>query len=290
MKKLIQFTFVFLVLFFFTSLESQSQESSVNFSYGKFETNAKVYVFGDLVNLRKSPSVKSEAIGKVRIGDLLTIKEVLEEVYQVNGFEDRWYKVQVEGKPVIVGYIWGGALAKVALKTKDNKQILLGITGLSKDSDVKTVEVRLAENSKILSQTSFRAIETPDGKQFSYSIHAKELSSNGFKQPMNLYSFEFEYGACDYSNGEVLVTYNGKDLKYALSAYSAGNEVASSTYEYLLPGDKNGKQNKLILKETISEFEQKVDPKTKEEQMVTKTQEHKSKIYLWNGSELKSSN
>ncbi|MDX1919141.1 MAG: SH3 domain-containing protein [Candidatus Caenarcaniphilales bacterium] len=283
-----RFGLVFLFVILLSALSMKGYAEEGGFAYGKFASGAKIYVFGDLANIRKEPSVKAELVGKVKIGEFVTIKEQSTKTHQVNGFEDYWYKVEYKAKEPVVGYIWGGTLAKSSLQGKD-ELILLGITGLNspKESDKKQVEVRLVKKGAIISRVSFPAIETPDSKQFSYSVTSQELPDKGFVPATRLLSFAFEYGACDYLNGEVLLSLNEKNLQYVLSAYSSGNELGSSTAEYIFPKDREGRPNQLILRETTSVNEPEVDPKTKEEKYIPKKVEQKDKTYQWEGKEFK---
>jgi hypothetical protein len=291
-KAFYYFLGLILLLGFFSNVTFAASEAK-SFS-GEFQVGQTVYVFGDKVNIRQSASANSPVVGQAKIGQALVVKEKSSATFQVDGFEDYWYKVsspKASSKP-ISGFIWGGILAKVSLNEdldNDGKKelVLLGIIGKGKEQTNKNAEVRLLKNDLLVSKVLFPTIESADGHQFTYSLEANLLENKGFKPAVKILRFYFHYDACDYASGDVLLTANDNKLKYALSALSSGNELGSQSFIYVLPTDKNGKENQLKVIETIEEFEEKTNPKAKEVQMVSKAKKESSKIYVWNGNELK---
>jgi hypothetical protein len=260
-------------------------ESSPSFSYGKFKVGSRAYVFSDKVNLRETPSVSGKLVKQLKIGEAFTIKSRSDQTYEVSGYKDYWYEVVGQN---FKGYLWGGLIAKVALKANldadsEAELILVGLNGQGSASLNKLAEARVIDNDMVASKLSFNPIETADDHMFTYALSGEFLPDKGFVPFIKLLRLNFEYGACDYLNGDILLALKGKQLVYVLKAISSGNEEGSTSFKYIFPNDKAGKQNQLILMQTVAEVQDEADDKTKKVGSGQKILSSTKTVYEWNG-------
>jgi uncharacterized protein YgiM (DUF1202 family) len=281
---------IFICLTFLTVILSNfSALSSDGYSYGEFKDGDTTYIFGDKVNLRETPSTSGKIIDTAQMGDEVKVVSKSEEVLQINGLEDNWYKVFISGK---TAYVWGGTLSKIVLKgdfnqNKQEELLLVGIVGTGKDKTDRLLELRLIEDRKLISKVSLPTIETPDGPKFTYSLNLSQLDNKGFKPAPRIFSAHFEYGACDYIGGDAVVFLSDNKLTYAFSTMQAGNEIGSTTSDLILPSSNGGKANQISVITTETEMQEKLNLKTKTTEYVVKSKKVTKKVYFWNGKELK---
>jgi hypothetical protein len=247
--------------------------------FGEFAKGKQVYLFGDNVNIRAIPSIKGEIVKKLAIGSPMVIEEVTTTTLKLHDLTSKWYKVSfvLSGK-TYYGYVWGGLIALVQMKDDIdgngiNEQLLVGVIG-----NKKQLELRLVRDFKLVASQKFDSIDQEDGDTFSYGMGGDLWVNKGFSGNMSMIRICFEYGACDYANGDVIFTWNGKKLEYALTSTWATNEVGGSDFTYRFPNDPEGKPDQLLIFHKVTEYDQEKDTSTIIEQ--------RRDSYLWNGSKL----
>jgi hypothetical protein len=230
------------------------------YHYGKYSPESITPLFGDNVNIRENPSLKAKVIGRLPVTYLVKIKERLKDELEINDYREKWYRIEYTmDEKNFMGYIWGGLLAKAFIHEDidgDNQRewILIGITGVTKGD--KIAEARLVKRGKIISKAVFKTIDISDSRFFAYTISAGVLPVKRFIPSMRIVRIDFSYEACDYPNGDVLLTWNGKELSYGLTAIYSSSEFRGSSYSYIFPEDKNGEKNQIIIKYTVEQTEE----------------------------------
>jgi len=257
-----------------------------DYSYGKYEVGRSVPLFGDNVNIREKPSLNAGIVDRLPIASVVTVVEKTEEILEIKRYKERWYRMEyTDGKgKKKSGYIWGGLLAKGYLHEDldgdgEKEWALFGIVGRTEyRSDF---EVRYVKKGKVISQEKFEPIETSsdDGAGFfSYSVYTDVLDRSGFTPPLKMVKLMFEYGACDYANGDVIFYLSVNRLRYGLTAVWVSGEAGSIDIEYIFPRDKGGEKNSIIIKHTTEQLDMDTG-KT----ISSKTRFEK---YFWNGKTL----
>jgi hypothetical protein len=250
--------------------------------YGKYSPGSIIPLFGDNVNIRENPSLKAKVVDRLPVTYLVKIKEKLKDELEINDYRENWYRIEYTmNEKNYTGCIWGGLLAKTFIHEDidgDNQRewLLIGISGVTKGD--KIAEARLVKRGKIVSKTVFKTIDISNSRFFAYTISAKVLPVKRFIPAMRIVRIEFSYEACDYPNGDVLLTWNGEDLSYGLTAIYSSGEFGGSSYKYIFPQDKNGERNHIIIKYTVEETE---------EDSGKRSTTVSYKKYKWEGKQLK---
>jgi hypothetical protein len=253
---------------------------------GKYEKGQIVPLFGDNVNIRENPSLKGKIADRLSIASVVTIEEKTEEILVIKNYKEFWYRIEYkDGKGAKKsGYVWGGLLAKGYLHEDldgdgEKEWALFGIVGRAKCRS--EFEARYVKAGRILSQLKFEAIETNISEgpgSFYYFVYTGILDKDGFTPPLKLIRVNFEYGACDYANGDILFYLDGNKLRYGFSAVWVSGEAGSIDVKYIFPGDKGGKQNYIIIKYTAEELDMDTGK--------TVSSNTRYEKYFWNGSTL----
>lgn len=231
------------------------------YQHGRYEPGTVTAVFTEGANLRAFPTTAAPVMTRAALGTMVTILEMDTATYAAERYREAWYRVRCPLKDgtVMLGYMWGGALAKAVADLPQGRQLLVGITR-SDTYGRKTCAARVVQSGKMLAQTSFPAIETDpsgddtSGYTFSYSLDASCLASPGFTPPLTVLRVGFIYEACDYTNGDVLLLWDGRKLGYGLTAHSAGNELGNVNYAFIFPGDSGGQAGRVLVNYTAQEY------------------------------------
>jgi hypothetical protein len=100
--------FIFSFILFFCNLYIFGQVSdSHRIRYGVWPVNnAEYLVVSNDVNLRNSPSVNSEVIGRLSFPEIVYVAEIQGSNEIINGVVDRWARIIVQSNPDLTGQIW----------------------------------------------------------------------------------------------------------------------------------------------------------------------------------------
>lgn len=241
--------------------------------YGEIKAGKTVYTFMPSTNVEQTASANSTKTS-LKPGTSVQVIEKLTKTATVNGFEDFYYKVKVNPQAGVVapisGVIWGGYLSKAAIP-QGKAMLILALSGKGKDKVEKNAKAILIENGSVLSEASFEPIELAESHAYSYTISASKFPSDGFTGKPPITVFKFEYGACDYPFGDVLIGTVGNKVAFLLKEIDSGNETGGTGHEFILPNQKGGAKNKLIVVRTTENIEEKKKQTTR-------------KVYQWNGA------
>lgn len=250
------------------------EEPIPTLEYGEIKGGRIAYTFMPSTKIEPSTQAGSSKVSiSLRPGTSVQVVEKLTKNATVNGFEDFFYKVKIAPQPgvaaPVTGTIWGGYLSKSAIP-QGKAMLILAISGKGKDNVEKNAKAILIENGNVLSEASFEPIELAESHTYSYTISASKFSSDGFAGKPPITKFRFEYGACDYPFGDVLISTAGNKVRFLLEEVDSGNETGGTSHEFVLPGQKGGAKNKLIVVRTTENIEEKKKQTTR-------------KVYQWNG-------
>ena len=118
MKKIILLSITFIYL---ANLFAQEKSIDTEFrSYFDFKAGETVYLFGDKVNIRASPSVNAKVLATVAVNTSVTVLTVLPKETNphltLNGITAPWVKIQF-GEKQADGYIWAPLIAQYQVPT-----------------------------------------------------------------------------------------------------------------------------------------------------------------------------
>lgn len=257
-------------------LSAFSQNSYFVFNYGKFNESTDVLLLGDNVNIRNSPSLNSKVVANLPIAHPLTIIENSEEKLTLNGFKSAWYKVSFKhnGK-MMNGYVWGGLISMCSFTLPNNDIFLYGINKNVKEKGYESV-AKLVRGGKIISSIKFRPIggEFFDNGDYGHSVGGQILTNKGFSNVKNIFSISFTYEACGFANGEIYLFWDGKKLTYGVEAITVSEAgVFHVTTNLIFPEDEKGISEKLIVIETVENFNEDKDE--------YELSEEKKEFYRW---------
>jgi hypothetical protein len=272
---------VWLCAIFIVAVNAHGEQKSIYY-YGKYSPGTLVPLFGDNVNIRENPSLRAKVVARLPITHQVRIKEKLKDVLEIQNYRENWYRIEFRiGEKSFKGFVWGGLLAKAFIHediSGDNERewIVIGITGVKKGNRV--AEARIVKKGRVISKPVFNPIDISASRFFDYTVSAEVLPHKSFTPPLKIIRIYFSYEACDYPNGDVLLTWNGKELRYGLTAMFSSSEFGGSSYQYIFPVDKRGKENHIIIKYTVKKIE---------EDSGKKSTEVSYEKYRWDGEQLK---
>ncbi len=241
-------------------------------------------------NVRDKPNTSGVSVAKLPIASKVTIESITTDTTTLNGYTAPWCKVSysLAGKNQ-TGYIWGGILASVAYEVKDEydeaRKGLIYVAGVSsvtgKDEKKWNIHIRAVRNGVELAKTEISLLA-----DIGYYAQIKNLGSLGFNNAIDAIDYNCNYPACGYASISNLIVFTGKKLSPVLEITNISDGgVFYSSEDYLLPSDKGGIQNHVILIKSSAEFEEKENKKGDYEQVLNK-QDYSIQLYKWTGDKL----
>jgi hypothetical protein len=241
----------------------------------------EVFVFSENAALRAAPADNSKEVAKIAVGKTVKVVARMKAESARAGYEDAW--LQVEASDIKApAFVWGGDLAIAAVDLDSNLRLVAGILGLKEPKDPeayeKQSELRLVRDSKIVAQVRFEPLDVVlSHKHYAYDVRAEKLGDQGLSPAATLVTLKFTYEADDYPNGQIIFTWNGKDLKQGpeISITNSGDFVVSQSYRLAWPKDPGGKPNCVI-----ATFTQEPSGDEGGSKKITRS------FYAWNGVSL----
>ena len=279
MKKWI---FLSLICLFETLVKAQEiTENSVYASISEFKTGEAFTLVSD-VNVREKPSTQSKALTQLPIGSPITIDNITTDSFTVNGFKAPWCQISYDGGKK-KGYLWGGFIATLVLKSQygyDDTEGLTFLGGVGSWNEQKhqmTMQLRACLKNKELAKVEF--ITSGD---LSFNCQLKEENAGSLKNVFTALTFSTGYEACGYPWGDNLIFYTkDKKLTRVLATESVSDAGAFyNTEQYVLPGDRGGINNYIIV--TSDSAEMADNGKDYE----IKNQKYSLKLFKWTGVKL----
>ena len=281
MKSLLNLV-LFLVLFSLNNILLAQADNGI-FKYGEFLENSDAFLFADNVNIRETPSTKAKVIANLSIATPVKIISKTDDTLTVNGYNTYWYKISFDKNgSKKTGYVWGGFISAFTTTTTNdsgnNVCFLFTITEYSEKIGF-TASLKAVVNGKIVSTVSFKPHDTDQNNGiYSYDIDGKIMSNKGLENVKKIIVISFLYPACGYSNGDVIVFWNGKNLIYGTEAPSVSEAgIFNFSSELIYPTDLEGKPNKVIRKEETVNYDDEGNISSNSMKKIE---------YIWDGKKL----
>jgi hypothetical protein len=254
--------------------------------YGEFQNNTEVYAFNDETKIYAEPSLDSKVIANLDIAYPLTIITRTENCETVNGYAQDWYEIgfSKNGK-TSTGYILDGVLSIAAVRfqqdtDKDTALFLWNIISYD-DKDYLQSCAKIVIKGEVVKNLTLPPVYTdfqPD-KGYQYTVESSLVDDKGFSPPVKFFVLSFIYEACAYTNGDILISWNGEDMHYGLDATRVSDGGAFYyVSEVIFPSQEGGVENQVIVTEEQAYFDEDQDKYVIEIDRKT--------FYQWNGTRL----
>jgi hypothetical protein len=267
----------------FAQLEQAIEGSFFPWESSEENKKATCYTVVSDANVRDKANASATVIAKLPIGTAVTIEQVTSDTLLLNGFKAPWCKVSFtnNGKSQN-GYLWGGTLAFVAYSieneyedSRNGTQYLIGISKVEKEK--WTLQARVAQRGVELAKTEF---QSPG--DLGYYVRMNIHGSQGLKGIEEVVEIETYYPACGYpqTNHLLMVSEKKKINKILETSSMSDGGVFYSKEDYVLPYDKGGIQDHILVINSSAEF---MDNGT---DLVMEKQQYSIKVHKWNGEKL----
>lgn len=191
------------------------------------------------------PDEKSDVIAKLNLGDSLELDVIDQTITNIEP-DTLLLATYKNGANVKKGYVNGSCLAYASHLTRDNKSgkfiAVHYLRKIKSDTDFDIPgEILVTDNGRIAAMLPFKGDN---------NLYFRAIPNNGFSPNINCYMLCFGLEACDYANGELMLSWNGQKLdticKY-FSVASTSDEGSGGLYnDFIFPSDSGGKPNQLI--------------------------------------------
>ena len=222
-----------IVLFLVFNFGNAQDQNYLEFSK-EFEINEKVYLFGDNVKLRKSPSTNSEIITLLKIGEPLKIVEKSTETLMYNGIDSPWYKVKYNNQQ---GYVIGGLIS--ATEKKDGNVRFL--------FNFEIEDSKLYVTTRVLTDTTSKYFENKSefrGDNYLFTIHFYD--NKGIEDINNILFVNYVPESCGANSGGYYLFLDDNGLYKVLDLRSGADIGFWESETLIFPNDPNGEKDKII--------------------------------------------
>ena len=180
------------------------------------ESLKEAVIFADACKLRSEPTLGSEMLAKLLIGDKVKVLKISDTDTTINGITSKWVQVESGKKK---GYVWGGLLTNQTLKVSDTTSAVWGITKIVKGNDTMPdkyyAAVRIFSRKQVRKQLEF---EVTHGDQ---PAHAELIM---IKNPLivgveHVFIYSTMSEACGVSWSQHYLLETGNKLSYLDAGY-----------------------------------------------------------------------
>ncbi len=234
-------------------------------------------------NLREKSSTQSNVITKLPIATSVEIISVSTDSLLLRGVKLPWVQVRTKTTPERTGYLWGGFLALANIQTPNEEympnagvQYLTGVVAYDEAKHQITVQVRAAKDGKELSKCEFMT-----NGDLSY-YPSFEVVFESFPKVKAVLSVNYYYPACGYPSGNNLLFWqeNNQMTKVLETSSVSDGGVFYDAEEFILPSQRGGIGDHIVVTHDHSEFEEKGDD------LVRSQQKFGIVVYKWTGTKL----
>lgn len=271
-----------------TSIHAQDNSAEDwTHSYGSntgFEVGNKYFSLVSDANLREKTNTQSAVLTKLPIATAVEILAVSTDSFTQRGVTLPWVQVRTSvGGKTYTGYIWGGFLALASIQTPNDEytpnagvQYLTGVAAFDEKNHQLTVQVRAAKDGKELAKCEF----TTSGDPAYYPEFSVRFES--FQKVKAVLTVNYYFPACGYPSGDNVLFWqeNNQIVKVLETSSISDAGVFYSSEDYLMPSDKGGIGDHILVVRDQSEFEERG------EEMVRTSQKYSLSLYKWNGAKL----
>ena len=192
----------------------------------------------------------------VHPGDTVFINFIAPNSLNSQDWTEDIYNITVinDGKKTS-GFLPLDKLATTWKKLSDNTWFLFGYIGTRKNSNDASVlygrAMIMDATFKKIDFKEFQVIGIMEGEEnkprYYYSLGVTIRPSMGLSNVINVIDLDMFYDACGYTNGDILLLWDGNKLHYGIEVNSMGEAGIVSNYEYAVyPTDANGKKDKIL--------------------------------------------
>ncbi|WP_422348978.1 SH3 domain-containing protein [Flagellimonas sp.] len=199
-----------------------------------FQPGQQVYVFGNDVKLRTSPSAESKVLELLKIGEWVEIMEKTNFSWPYKGFDSPFYKVKYDDG--VTGYVLGGLLS-LERKTLNGENYYFAY---SKEGDRIYLHIRNVVNGKY------------DEKKISLSnshFDIKTFGDKGIPGLDGMLYVDYFSQACGEDGGGIyLFVQNGELKDVAALSQISDSGVYFHAEQFIFPDDTGGLPDKILFK------------------------------------------
>lgn len=248
-----------LAVIHFTVFAVAGTKSGV-YNMGIFKEGSPVFLAADTVNIRSAPAIGNNIIDNLPVGYQVKVEKKNDATYTVDGLKAPWYQISYTGvKGTVRGFVWGGFLSVAALPVHHNGKPSMILFAIKSAKNIGTIPVQamIASGGKIVSKTSFEAIGIlSEERTYDYTISAELHGPRDFSGVTNVITLDFNYPACGFPFGIVVLMYNGSGI---ISGPRSTNMVEGGVFHsfenFIFPDEKKGIKNGLVKIATHEEFD-----------------------------------
>ncbi len=235
-------------------------------------------------NLRSGPSTTADAVAKLPIATKVIIDAISTDSLTLRGVRMPWLLVHCEVNGTTQkGYVWGGFMALASIQTPNEDGMpnagviyLTGVSAYDENKHEIMVQIRAAKNNQMISKIEFTTVG-----DLSYYPNF-EVGFEPLKNVEAVLTVNYYYPACGYPSGNNLVFLLKDNTMVKVLETSSVSEggVFYSAEEYILPSQRGGIGDHIIVTHDLSTFEEKGND------YVRSKQEYKIILHKWNGAKL----
>lgn len=237
----------YILLFFVLSFSSFGQDYVYVSPVFNFDNQTKQKVFEDETNVRQNPDLKSPIIGKLSMGQIVTVLEETKHVLLLGKRSAHWYKIRFDNPQgeKEIGYIWVANLSigyryyqgydfLLGVESSVNNSIVLSVKVLRDNKLLQVIHHDIDDNVESLSWVSFKWLE----------------STKGLAKPVdNILVAEVSGEACGVPGFTMNMLWDGEKLTSLPLLMNVGDAgVFYHTEDYIFPNDEGGEKGYIILK------------------------------------------
>ena len=251
----------FIILFVLALNFSFAQDSNHLEINQEFKIDQIVYLFGDNVKLRNSPSVDSDVVKLLTIGEPLRIIEKSSESFVYNGINSPWYKVEHNNQQ---GYVVGG-LISIVEKKGDNVRFLF---------TTEMVEEKLYIITRALVNSKTEYFENKSeflGSNYGFKINL--YNNRGLKSIDNILFINYLPESCGANSGGYYLFLDSNNLYKVIDVFSSADIGFWESENLIFPNDLKGEEDKIIYFQEHGQYSETDNPEdepTWEKSSITK--------------------
>ena len=205
-----------------------------------FEPGQIVYLFGDQVQLRESPTTEAKVLKTLPIGMHLVVQEKHENSWRYKGVDHHFYKVDYKGTE---GYVLGGLLA-MEKKTINN---VVHLFGRSKAGNQDYLLIRTLKDDGSFTEKSTKL----GNSQF----YLSDLGSKGLPNIESILFVDYLAEACGVEGGGIYLFQQEGALHQVARLSQVSDAGAYYLWEeFIFPDDEHGVAGKIRYKKEMGEF------------------------------------
>ena len=246
---------IFVILLCFCFLGLIAQEKSIDTEireYFEFKAEELVYLFGDNVNVRATPSTKAKVIQTLSVNTEVKIIETLakegDEYLTLKGISAPWVKIEF-GADKKIGFVWAPLIAQYQIPTP-HYTYLFGITKMEENQLYG--QLRAIKYGRIWEQKDFKTIGG-----LAHYTYGKIYGNRGLQNVDSIIELGFGFDACGYTNGYLTFVIEQDAVSYlGKSTSSADSGIVFESNDFIYPtNESEGRPGKIIQKKEIGEFD-----------------------------------